>query len=180
MTISYQPPAFGVGCQRVDLKQEYAKFLLKKLRDDYSDKRFASVTLTLKQYLKRDDGTWQNLTRTEVGKCIAQLLKALNREVYGPAYRRFHKKLVVVPTIEGGVYKNLHVHMLLQIPKHMADQNQDFFDFVMREWRKLRWSNVAHKIVRLKTDRDVSTWTTYIMKELDCNDVILDLQNLHI
>jgi hypothetical protein len=95
----------------------FAEFFIKKIRERHASASWVAVSLTLKQHLRRSDNSWQFLTRTEVQKCIKLLLKRLNLQSYGAAYRRKKKRLAVIPAIETSTHGRLHIHLTLPSPR---------------------------------------------------------------
>lgn len=160
----------------VNAEDSFARYILQNINPTTMDGNWAALTLTLRQGAL-DGGGLQKLTRSEVKKCIALFLKSLNQEVNGPAYRRFHKKLAVIPVIES---KNarLHVHMLLERPARIKHEN--FEKLVGSIWDTFRWS-LSEKIIKsLDSFSDVRAWIQYILKDANGDYEVLDIDNLYL
>lgn len=160
--------------------KDYSDFLIRKLMSEYRDRHWVAVTLTLWQRRRRPDGTWQKLTRREVQECVRSLMKTLNKRVYKAAFRRYGKRLAVIPSIEEGLNHNLHVHMVLVVPIHWENRVDGYCRTLKAEWGHLSWAARMHKVIVLPTPRDVAHWTHYMMKEIYERDFSLDLENLHL
>ena len=78
---------------------EYAKSYL----FDTSDwGQFCDVTLTLKQARQSDNGVWVKIDDYPCRRAFRHFMNLLNRSVYGTAFRRYGKRLRVLPVLEKG------------------------------------------------------------------------------
>lgn len=161
----------------IQTRDNYFSFFSERIHAEHYFRSWAAVSLTLKQHKKRDDATIQRLSVCEVSKCIKQLLKTVNRSVYGAAYRRHGKRLMNVSVIEGGGGKHLHAHLLLEIPSYMAKTPMQFFAVIRREWSRLRWADREKDFQPICTPSSVSGWIGYILKDCAFDDGIIDLNN---
>lgn len=140
--------------------------------------KWVAASFTLRQGAPRDDGTLQNLLRIEVKKCIAEYMKRLNKETAGPAYRRYGKRLSVIPTIERDINGRLHVHMLLEWPDRMT--LVEFKALAVPMWASFRWAMQEHDFRSLPSFDDVKAWTQYILKDARDNPHVLDIDDMYL
>src|SRR3984957_5650947 len=63
---------------------------------------FCDVTLTLKQGHRSDRGTWIKVDDYPCRQAFRHFMNLLNRAVYGAAFRRYGKRLRVLPVLEKG------------------------------------------------------------------------------
>src|SRR5260370_14167233 len=61
---------------------------------------FCDVTLTLKQALQPDRGSWVKIDDNRCRQAFRHFMNLLNRAVYGSAFRRHGKRLRVLPVLE--------------------------------------------------------------------------------
>jgi hypothetical protein len=78
---------------------EYAK---SHLFDTSSWGKFCDVTLTLKQARKSDNGMWVKIDDYPCRQAFRHFTNLLNRAVFGAAFRRYGKRLRVLPVLEKG------------------------------------------------------------------------------
>lgn len=167
--------------KKYDEYRVFVDYLLNKIESAYRKSCWVAATLTIKQGRTRDDGTVQKVTDEEIKKVIKQLMKSLNKAVFGNAYRRHHKRLAVIPSIEISSNNRRHIHLLLQIPEHWHHAKESFLGLVAAEWQKLSWARHINDIRALPTSAAVTAWAKYILKELRIHrDAALDVENMHI
>lgn len=142
--------------------------------------QFYAVTLTCKQVLPLPGGGVEKLTHGKVSKAIGVFLKHLNTDLYGKAYRRHGRKLLVVPAIEEGRSGRLHAHLLLERRPHSKFTDQEFVAHAARLWRSLQWSHREVKIEPITGLWGAERFASYILKEVRRNHEALDLWNLNI
>jgi hypothetical protein len=63
---------------------------------------FCDVTLTLKQGRQSDSGAWVKINDYPCRQAFRPFMNLLNRAVYGAAFRRYGKRLRVLPVLEKG------------------------------------------------------------------------------
>ena len=64
--------------------------------------KFCDVTLTLKQAWQPDRGGWVKIDDYRCRQAFRHFMNLLNGAVYGAAFRRFGKRLRVLPVLEKG------------------------------------------------------------------------------
>lgn len=92
-----------------------------------------AVTLTLKRVsFFTDNGTRTQtyLDDIKTSQNIRHFLNRLNQRVFGHRFRRFGKRLKVIPVIEGDNNTRPHVHFTFDIPNHLS---KDDFTVMLRE-----------------------------------------------
>ena len=111
---------------------------------------FCDVTLTLKQARQSERGTWVKIDDYPCRQAFRHFMNLLNRAVYGAAFRRYGKRLRVLPVLEKGEVRaralrswergtsgRWHIHCAIELPSH--------FDAVALEnlicdcWAKVEW-----------------------------------------
>lgn len=150
----------------------------------YKDKNWCDVTLSLKPYIFQEWRSYEKLTHDEASKFIKELLKRLNKKVYGKVYRRYGKKLLCIPVIEANKTGRLHIHMFLSIPDYMQYDIDEFCVLVLDTARELRWcesGKYAQNLVRHHIGmQGVEGWIGYMLKDVNKNPDVLDLDNLYL
>ena len=147
---------------------EYAKSYL----FDTSDwGQFCDVTLTLKQARQSDNGVWVKIDDYPCRRAFRHFMNLLNRSVYGTAFRRYGKRLRVLPVLEKGEVRaralrpcergtsgRWHIHCAIELPSH--------FDAIALEqlirvcWSKVEWA-CGRILVR---DGANAGWIDYMLK----------------
>jgi hypothetical protein len=93
---------------------------------------FCDVTLTLKQARQSKGGTWIKIDDYPCRQAFRHFMNLLNREVYGAAFRRYGKRLRVLPVLEKGEVHatalrswergtsgRWHIHCAIELPWHL-------------------------------------------------------------
>ncbi len=84
-----------------------------------------SVTLTLKQSVVSTEGVFQNHIRIDQDKAVQNFhhfMNLLNTEIYGHSFKRYGKRVQVVPFLEGGTNgTRLHYHCVIDCPRESLD-----------------------------------------------------------
>jgi hypothetical protein len=133
---------------------------------------FCDITLTLKQARQSDNGAWIKIDDYSCRQAFHYFMNLLNRAVYGAAFRRYSKRLRVLPVLEKGEVSacalrscergtsgRWHIHCALELPSH--------FDAVTLEkliracWVKVEWA-CGRILVR---DRANAGWIKYMLKD---------------
>jgi hypothetical protein len=132
---------------------------------------FCDVTLTLKQCRQSDKGTWIKIDDYPCRQAFRHFMNLLNRAIYGAAFRRYGKRLRVLPVLEKGEVRaralrsweygasgRWHIHCAIELPSH--------FDAVALErlirdcWAKIEWA-YGRILVR---DGANAGWIDYMLK----------------
>jgi hypothetical protein len=93
---------------------------------------FCDVTLTLKQARQSEKGAWIKIDDYPCRQAFRHFMNLLNRTVYGAAYRRYGKRLRVLPVLEKGEVRasalrswergtsgRWHIHCAIELPTHV-------------------------------------------------------------
>ena len=132
---------------------------------------FCDVTLTLKQTRPSDSGAWIKIDDHRCRQAFRHFMSLLNRAIYGAAFRRYGKRVRVLPGLEKGEVHaralrswecgtsgRWHIHCAIELPSH--------FDAVALEklirncWAKVEWGS-GRILVR---DGANAGWINYMLK----------------
>ena len=152
---------------RIDIESAKSHFF-----DTSSWSEFCDVTLTLKQGHQPDSGGWVKIDDYRCRQAFRHFMNLLNRAVYGAAFRRYGKRLRVLPVLEKGEVRarslrpwergtsgRWHIHCAIELPSH--------FDAVVLEnlicdcWAKVEWGH-GRILVR---DGANAGWISYMLKD---------------
>jgi hypothetical protein len=125
------------------------------------DKDYWFLTLTMKQGIQRNDGmSWEPLTREAADQNVSWFLKELNREVFGHAYKKYGKRLIVIDAAEGGdgSIQRRHRHMLIEKPSRYTDE--DWKMLIQTSWSRSRWGYRQVELVRANSRTAVVKYMT--------------------
>jgi hypothetical protein len=132
---------------------------------------FCDVTLTLKQARQSDTGVWIKIDDYPCRQAFRHFMNLMNRAIFGSAFRRYGKRLRVLPVLEKGEIRaralhsrergtpgRWHIHCAIELPSH--------FDAVALErlirgcWAKVEWA-CGRILVR---DGANAGWINYMFK----------------
>jgi hypothetical protein len=133
---------------------------------------FCDVTLTLKQARQSERGAWVRIDDYPCRQAFRHFMNLLNRAAYGAAFRRYGKRLRVLPVLEKGEVRatalrswergtsgRWHIHCAIELPSH--------FDAIVLErlirdaWAKVEWGH-GRILVR---DGANAGWISYMLKD---------------
>src|SRR3984893_16180427 len=133
---------------------------------------FCDVTLTFKQIRQSDSGACIKIDDYRCRQAFRHFMSLLNRAVYGAAFRRYGKRLRVLPVLEKGEVRaralrswergtsgRWHIHCAIELPSH--------FDAIVLErlirdaWAKVEWGH-GRILVR---DGANAGWISYMLKD---------------
>ena len=133
---------------------------------------FCDVTLTLKQARQCEKGAWIRIDDYRCRQAFRHFMNLLNRAVYGAAFRRYGKRLRVLPVLEKGEVRasalrpcergssgRWHIHCAIELPAHL--------DAIALE-RLIRccWAKIELSYSRiLVRDRANAGWIDYMLKD---------------
>jgi len=86
---------------------------------------FCDVTLTLKQARQPDSGGWVKIDDYRCRQAFRHFMNLLNKAVYGAAFRRYGKRLRVLPVLEKGEVRARITFMGLWYVRSMAYSLRD-------------------------------------------------------
>jgi hypothetical protein len=126
------------------------------------------VSLTLKQFA---EGV--KLDEIRASKNLRHFLNLLNSEVYGKRFKRFGKRLNVIPALERSSSGRLHYHLVLQKPqsRHVEiaqEADKAFLSLVENCWKRTPF---GYEQIHIH-DRIDHGWTDYISKNANTGDGI--------
>ena len=154
-------------------------------RDDWTD--WYALTLTMRQYRRMPNGSFEKLDETKASRNLRFFLARLNRTYFGNSYRRKFaktsgKRIAVIPALEYDAKNRLHYHLYIKKPDHASGSK--FRNSIVPTWMKTPWGLWSADI----TENPNSGWLIYITKQTtkDPNDVSgnrfgfenLDFENL--
>ena len=126
------------------------------------------VSLTLKQF-----ALGVKLDEIRASKNLRHFLNLLNSEVFGKRYKRFGKKLNVIPALERSSSGRLHYHLVLQKPQSRhpeiaQEADRAFLALIENCWKRTDFGYAEIHI----HDRIDHGWTDYISKNANTGDGI--------
>jgi hypothetical protein len=93
---------------------------------------FCDVTLTLKQARQSEKGAWVKIDDYSCRQAFRHFTNLLNGAVYGAAFRRYNKRLRILPVLEKGEVRAIalrswergrsgrwHIHCAIELPAHL-------------------------------------------------------------
>jgi len=133
---------------------------------------FCDVTLTLKQARQSERGAWVNIGDYPCRQAFRHFMNLLNRAVYGAAFRRYGKRLRVLPVLEKGDVRahalrswergtsgRWHIHCAIELPPH---HDAIAFERLIHDcWAKVEWG-YGRILVR---DGANAGWINYMLKD---------------
>jgi hypothetical protein len=133
--------------------------------------QFCDVTLTLKQARQSDNGVWLKIDDYPCRRAFRHFMNLLNRATYGAAFRRYGKRLRVLPVLEKGEVRTSalrawergasgrwHIHCAIELPSHLDA-------IALERLIRLCWSQVQWACGRiLVRDRANAGWIDYMLK----------------
>ena len=85
-------------------------------------------------------------------------LNVLNKKIFGNSFKRFGKRIEVIPVVETSMSGRLHYHCSIRNP--YPDDPERFENLLIEEWRKTNWG--YHEIF---VDRTIDNgWIDYSVK----------------
>jgi hypothetical protein len=133
---------------------------------------FCDVTLTLKQARQSENGAWIKIDDYPCKQAFRHFMNLLNRAVYGAAFRRYGKRLRVLPVLEKGEVRasalrswergtsgRWHIHCAIELPSHL---NAIALENLIRDcWAKVQ---LGHGRILVR-DRANAGWIKYMLKD---------------
>jgi len=142
------------------------------LFDTSSWGEFCDVTLTLKQGHQTDSGGWIKIDHYRCRQAFRHFMNLLNKAAYGSAFRRYGKRLRVLPVLEKGELRarslrrwergtsgRWHIHCAIELPPH-------FDAFALETLIGDCWAKVELGYGRiLVRDGANAGWINYMLKD---------------
>lgn len=126
-----------------------------------------SVSLTMKQRIG-----FEKLDDINACQNFRHFMNILNCSVYGNAFKRYQKRLGVVPVLENSSSDRLHYHLVLERPTFIT--LSEFNDLIVSSWEKTKFGYAEIDIQNIYGDG----WIDYITKFKFSEDQV-DLVNFH-
>ena len=133
---------------------------------------FCDVTLTLKQARQPDSGGWVKIDDYRCRQAFRHFMNLLNKAVYGAAFRRYGKRLRVLPVLEKGEVRaralrswdcgtsgRWHIHCAIELPSHFEGIALE--NLICDCWAKVEWG-YGRILVR---DGANAGWINYMLKD---------------
>jgi hypothetical protein len=133
---------------------------------------FCDVTLTLKQARQCEMGAWIKIDDYPCRQAFRHFLNLLNREVYGAAFRRYGKRLRVLPVLEKGEVHTTalrswergasgrwHIHCAIELPSHLDAIALE--KLIRRCWAKVE---LGYGRILVRDCADAG-WINYMLKD---------------
>ena len=144
------------------LKEEYRSYL-----HEINLENTLSVSLTMKQRIG-----FEKLDDINACQNFRHFMNLLNCSVYGNAYKRYQRRLGVVPVLENSLNNRLHYHLVLERPAFIA--LNEFKEIIACSWGKTKFGYGEIDIQNIYSDG----WIDYITKFKFSEDQV-DLVNCH-
>jgi hypothetical protein len=130
------------------------------------------VTLTLKQSIRRTDGTFEALTAETADNELLFLQKRLNQRVFGNASKRSGKALRWIDVSEGDgrLEKRVHRHIRIEKPSFLTDA--EFEELFRDVWSRSRWSMDQIHIERARSGEAVSHYMLKTGADSICTETL--------
>lgn len=127
-----------------------------------------AVTLTLKRvtYSETNGIKFHSyLDDVKTTQNVRHFLNRLNQRIFGNRFRRFGKRLKVIPVIEGDNKTRPHIHFTFDVPNHLS---KDDFTLMVREcWERTHFGYHQYDITRIY---DLRGWIDYKLKTRSKDD----------
>jgi hypothetical protein len=133
---------------------------------------FCDVTLTLKQARRSDSGAWVKIDDYSCRQAFRHFVNLLDRCVYGAAFRRYGKRLRVLPVLEKGEVRTRalrswqcgtsgrwHVHCAIELPSHLNAVALE--KLIRRCWARVEW---GYGRILVRDGANVG-WINYMLKD---------------
>src|ERR1019366_9779378 len=106
-----------------------------------------------------DRGGWLKIDDYRCRQAFRHFMNLLNRAVYGSAFRRYGKRLRVLPVLEKDeVRARWHIHCAIELPSH-------FDAITLENMIRERWAKVERGYGRiLVRDRANAGWIDYLLR----------------
>jgi len=133
---------------------------------------FCDVTLTLREARRSDRGGWVKINDYRCRQAFRHFMNLLNRAVYGAAFRRYGKRLRVLPVLEKGEVRaravrswewgtsgRWHIHCAIELPSHLDGITLE--KSIRNCWTKVEWGYGRIPV----RDGANAGWINYMLKE---------------
>jgi hypothetical protein len=138
---------------------------------------FCDVTLTLKQGHQSDRGAWIKIDAYACRQAFRHFMNLLNRAVYGAAFRRYRRRLRVLPVLEKGEVRanalcpwqrgtsgRWHIHCAIELALHLDAVALE--RLIRRCWAKVE---LGYGRILVRDGADAG-WINYMLKDRQKSD----------
>ena len=116
------------------------------------------LTLNMKQSIRTASGGFVQIDESTAKKAFGRYMNVLNRRIYNFAFRRFGKRLRVIPILEKSEEGRWHYHVAIEPPLFMDADS--FSDMAMDVWSTTPLG-YGHGHVTIDVD---TGWIAYMAK----------------
>jgi hypothetical protein len=141
-------------------------------RGDWSN--WFAVTVTMRRSFVSDTGERSFITVERASQNLRHFLNRMNKAIFGNAYKRYGKRVQVIPVYEKDVDTHLHFHLFIEKPDRLSDLR--FECLIRTNWIKSDWGLWS---IDIQKDTD-SGWLKYITKDTCASFENVDFENLWI
>ena len=133
---------------------------------------FCDVTLTLKQGHRSERGAWIKIDAYACRQAFRHFMNLLNRAVYGAAFRRYRRRLRVLPVLEKGEVRanalrpwergtsgRWHIHCAIELAAHLDAVALE--RLIRRCWAKVE---LGYGRILVRDGADAG-WINYMLKD---------------
>jgi len=142
------------------LRSEILNFIPK-----FPKEQTLAVTLTMKQQSRG-----LKLDEIKASQNMRHFLNLMNTEHFGPNFKRYNKRLLVIPSLGRSPVGRLHYHLAIKMPD--PDLSERFMRTIESFWSK---TDFGDKEIKIKDAYDPSGWNYYLTKA----DAEIDWENIH-
>lgn len=129
-----------------------------------------AVSLALKKQGEAGDSRSVMIDEFEAKRTFRYFMDRLNELVYNKAFRRYGKRLRVIPVLEKGVFEDRwHYHLAIEPPAHVKYIWQ-FEHMIADCWSRMVWSFGG---IEIRPDANKG-WVEYLLKKSDQKTVFED------
>ena len=167
-----RPANSAIHANTASIEADAIESAKSNLFDTSSWREFCGVTLTLKQGQRADSGSWIKVDHYRCGQTFRHFMNLLNKAVHGSAFRRYGKRLRVLPVLEKGEVRarslrpwergtsgRWHIHCAIELPPH-------FDAFAIETLIGECWAKVELGLGRiLVRDGANAGWINYMLKD---------------
>jgi hypothetical protein len=156
---------------RISTKELKSAFLNNYPIDHWSNP--TAVSLTFKEAFHNGQG-WVRISRYNCAPNLRHFLNSLNRNCFGPRWRKHGRGVDVIPVLEQNASGRFHYHLAINRPEVLS--NNEFDALVRVFWLRTHW---GHR--EIDCGPADSGWLYYVAKEYSkaTYDLSFDWENFH-
>jgi hypothetical protein len=156
----------------MEIKPDYFESAKSHFFDTSSWGPFCDITLTLKQARRSDSGAWVKIHEYPCRQAFRHFMNLLNRAVHRGAFRRYGRRLRVLPVLEKGEVRTRalrssqcgtsgrwHIHCAIELPAHLDAVALE--NLICDCWEKVEW---GYPRILVRDGADAG-WIGYMLKD---------------